>query len=210
MPAPITTKGMIKQLLVIFGLISLALASQESQEQAKHHGCGCRHSSSSSSSSSSSCSSSSSSCSLKDAHKKVLHLQRQWNALISACDYDAARVLASPQASTSIIENGCLTGTCCVSVQNLAGFLNRYSCGDELFNFALSEDSVKMFPNGTIVVSQQQVNVPIADRTVMTSTRYNYHWTPIHGCYFKLTYITGNSANCGTYIDNVIPCAPCQ
>lgn len=165
------------------------------------------HSSSSSSSSSRHCPQSG--CPPKHARKIVKELMTEFNAKVVACDYLGAAAMARVTASTSIIEPGCEPLQCCVRNAGLTDFLSRYTCGDELQFFQPTEDNIRMFANGTVVYSQQVLNIPTADPTVMNAYQYNYHWTPVYGCNYQLTYVDGNSLKCPNYVFELPECALC-
>ncbi len=198
----------------VFTIVA-ALATFVAADEDKGNGCGCdkpvqhhhRRCSSSSSSSSSRCDSS---CSTSETRKVVQKLQDKFNLLINACDYAGAKALARPNTSVSIISAACDNEACCVENESLADFVGQYQCGDKLYYFQPNEQNIRQYPNGTVVYSQYVLNVPVADPTVMNAYLYNYHWSPVYGCNFQLTYIDGNNLGCPTYVFELQECLLCQ
>jgi len=218
----------VKSLIAfVAGLAALAVASEQNDVKwVPHGGCGCRKPSSSSSSSSSSshhhrrCRKSSSSsssshcpqpgCSPANSRKFVKQLMAEYNSLLVNCQYVAIQGLARNPTPTSIIEPGCESNVCCTKQRTLPDYLAaNYACGDSLKFFQPTEDNIRMYANGTVVYTQMVLNVPAADSTAMNVYTYNYHWTPVYGCNFQLSYIDGNSAYCPTYVLGMSDCQLC-
>lgn len=206
----------VPQILAV--LLAVAFASASVASASADKGCGCgvkpvhrrhRRSSSSSSSADAGCGRR---CSPADAAAAVLKQQAKFDRLVAECNYTAARAMGTADASFSLIQPGCMPNTCCLRSGTLAGLLSVYDCSDSLYTFYPTLDNnIRMFPNGTIVLTQAEVRIRVAEPSLPRINTYNYHWQPVRGqsCQFALSYIDGNNIQCPNFVLGALPCMPC-
>lgn len=209
---------MLFKSLISFAL-ALAAVCWAQEEDVKGQGCGCRKPSSSSSSSShhhrrrhhhhhrphNDCNG----CSPSNSRKFVKQLQAEYNTLLQTCNFNGILQMAAPGTSVFTINPDCLPNTCCSRTFSLPDYLSTHTCGDTYQFMEPTEDNVKMYPNGTVVITQIVLTIPLAAPNDMQVYTLNYNWTPTFGCNFQLSYIYGNALGCPNFIGTPLPCLLC-
>lgn len=146
-------------------------------------------------------------CPSEEAEKAVIKAQQQFQALVQQNDYVGAGKMATPDAGFATLSNFCPT-QCCLDVGDMTQWWNYYGPGDKII-YPVEPLGLQALKNGTFIYSVSEISG--RSYGVTWAYRLNFYWVPVVGkyCMFKLSFISGNTYNCPSYISTPVDCLTC-